>query len=236
MTLSISPDWQAIGARIQRLRVSCALLKKSDRTLESVAQHISTTRFKLCEYEAGKPMPARILFALAHLYGVSTDYLYGLTNDPDEAWDGQIHANRLMNALESHLKGFVVHASLLHQVDVDCKAKLDTLHAAAAELAAAGEKLAQLNKGFNENAKGGATFTAALAKTRAAIEQCAAAVRLYPPSEGEINRFIRLEKRAKQLNASDFPQHYRQLAEKYRIRAYRMDELAQSVEAQLNLF
>lgn len=57
-------------------------LKQTD-----IAELLQTTQQQIAKYESSNPkyfqeIPVRHIITLARYYGVSTDYLLGLTNDP----------------------------------------------------------------------------------------------------------------------------------------------------------
>ena len=65
------------GQRLKQLRT-----KKDNMSLEFLAEKIETTKATLSRYENGKRIP-NIDFAkkIAAFFGVTTDFLYGLTDD-----------------------------------------------------------------------------------------------------------------------------------------------------------
>ena len=67
----------------QRMKL---LRKKNDITLDELAEKIQSTKATLSRYENDKRTP-NIEFArkMAEAFGVTTDYLYGLTDDENEA-------------------------------------------------------------------------------------------------------------------------------------------------------
>lgn len=67
-----------IGARLRKLRK-----ERTDYSIEDVARLINTTYSSVGKYERNEqtPPPDK-LKALAELYGTTTDYILGLTDDP----------------------------------------------------------------------------------------------------------------------------------------------------------
>ncbi len=67
----------AVYRRIRELR------EDHDLTQKQVADYLKMTQPQYWRYEAGyRDIPSDVLIALADLYGTSTDYLLGRTNEP----------------------------------------------------------------------------------------------------------------------------------------------------------
>lgn len=59
------------------------LREDRDMTQENLAQLLGMKRPQYCRYEQGyRDLPTDILIRLSEIYGVSTDYILGLTNNP----------------------------------------------------------------------------------------------------------------------------------------------------------
>lgn len=67
-----------ISERIRKVR------KGHHHTQSELAEAIGLSRRTLCHYERkeGYNVPASVVFAVAQYYGVSLEYLFGLTDEP----------------------------------------------------------------------------------------------------------------------------------------------------------
>lgn len=66
-----------IGARIRYLRVTNNMLQRE------LAEKINVNNNTLSQYESGKRIPSdEIKLRIANIFGVSMDYLLGMSNDP----------------------------------------------------------------------------------------------------------------------------------------------------------
>lgn len=69
-----------IGARLKEARVGKA-------SQAEIAKLLYTTQQQISKYENDiQEIPCRHIITLARYYNVSTDYLLGLTDDPDKHW------------------------------------------------------------------------------------------------------------------------------------------------------
>lgn len=69
-----------IGARLKEARVGRA-------SQAEIAKLLYTTQQQISKYENDvQEIPCRHIITLARYYNVSTDYLLGLTDDPDKHW------------------------------------------------------------------------------------------------------------------------------------------------------
>lgn len=70
-----------IGERLKILR------EKHEMTQAQVAEYLKTTQSYYAQYENNRrPMPFERAVELARLYGVSLDYIGGLTDDINRHW------------------------------------------------------------------------------------------------------------------------------------------------------
>lgn len=68
----------------ERLRI---LREKHEMTQAQVAERLKTTQSYYAQYENNRrPMPFERVVELARLYGVSLDYIGGLTDDINRHW------------------------------------------------------------------------------------------------------------------------------------------------------
>ncbi len=69
-----------IGARLKEARAGRA-------SQAEIAELLYTTQQQVSKYENDiQEIPCRHIITLARYYNVSTDYLLGLTDDPDKRW------------------------------------------------------------------------------------------------------------------------------------------------------
>lgn len=65
--------------RIRELR------EDHDKTQNDIAKYLNMKQPQYCRYENGiRDVPSDILIALAKYYNTTTDYILGLTDDPNE--------------------------------------------------------------------------------------------------------------------------------------------------------
>ena len=65
--------------RIRELR------EDKDITQENLAGQLDMKRQQYCRYEQGyRDLPTDVLIKLSEIFGVSTDYILGLTNNPQK--------------------------------------------------------------------------------------------------------------------------------------------------------
>lgn len=82
---------EAFPARLKRLREK-QKNKNSQWTQEYVADKIGVARPTYTAYEVGsKQPPLETINKLADLFGVSTDYLLGRTDEPEPKSDGEMY-------------------------------------------------------------------------------------------------------------------------------------------------
>lgn len=63
------------------------LREDNDLTQKDLAEELGISQQYYSEYELGKrEFPIRHLLKTAKFYGVSTDYILGLTNNPEKFW------------------------------------------------------------------------------------------------------------------------------------------------------
>ncbi|ARW39024.1 helix-turn-helix domain-containing protein [Bacillus amyloliquefaciens] len=73
-----SEEKKIIGSRIKTCR------KTANISQEALAEKLDMKRTNIANYEAGRVVPpGNILLELANIFGVTTDYLLGRSNDPN---------------------------------------------------------------------------------------------------------------------------------------------------------
>lgn len=100
-----------ISERLKDLR------KKHDLTLETLAKAVNISKSALGTYETGdfKDISPFSVVKLAKFYGVTTDYLMGVSNIENQA-DAEIHELRLTNEALNVLKSGCFSGKLLSEV------------------------------------------------------------------------------------------------------------------------
>lgn len=64
------------------------LREDHDLFQKDIAKILNTSQSYYAQYENGKrPLPIEHLITLAKFYNVSTDYILGLTNNPQNTWN-----------------------------------------------------------------------------------------------------------------------------------------------------